>query len=424
MMDKRTSGWPRWKMVLTGWVVVLAGLALAQGANALALIILARRVAPQEYGQYLAAYSLVSLLVVLPAFGMDGWLLARGSSHCEQTLGLWWNARRVRLGLLVFWLPAMAVLALLLPPATFPPVLVILSAIGLAADNMTLLAYAGLRNMNRHRWVTGFQTAGSLALLIITLFLPLEPGRVTWFALARTLVSAVLALLVGRWMISSTHRPTAILPSRDLLHAARSFMLADAAVSIYLRADLVIVSGFLGSAGASIYGPALNLVNMCFLVPSALYFLVVPSLARAYKISQQAFNRLGAIQLLAQLVTGIFLSVAIFALAGPLVRLVYGPGYESSIPVLRLLSPLLLAKSVNFGLGAVLSTAGLQARRTAVQMLIAAFNVCANLVAVRIWGIIGVALVYVVSEMLLCTGYALVLANRRRFFSPPPAPAT
>ena len=424
MIRKLDIVWPRWKTVLTGWAVILAGLVLAQGANALALIILARRVAPAEYGQYLAAYSLASLLIVLPAFGMDGWLLAKSSLHREQTLDLWWSARRVRLGLLACWLPAMILLALFLPPATFPPALVMLSAIGLAADSMTMLAYAGLRNMNRHRWVTGFQTAGSLALLAVTLTLPLEPGRITWFALARTLVSVVLAVLVGRWMISGTRRPTVILPPRDLLHATRSFMLADAAVSIYLRADLVIVSLFLGSTGASIYGPALNLVNMCFLVPAALYFLVVPSLARAYKQSQQAFNRVGGIQLVAQLATGILLSTAIFVLAGPLVRLVYGPGYESSVLILRLLSPLLLAKSINFGLGALLTTAGLQARRTAVQMLVATFNVCANLVAVRTWGIVGVALIYVISETLLCAGYALILANRRRFFTPPPATAT
>jgi O-antigen/teichoic acid export membrane protein len=95
-----------------------------------------------------------------------------------------------------------------------------------------------------------------------------------------------------------------------------------------------------------------------------------------------------------------------------------------NIPGPRLLSPLLLVKSINFGLGALLTTAGLQARRTAVQMLVATFNVCANLVAVRTWGIIGVALIYVISETLLCTGYALILAHRRRFFTLPPATAT
>jgi O-antigen/teichoic acid export membrane protein len=420
MMLKRTIVWPRWARALTGWAVVLAGLVLAQGASALALIILARRVLPQEYGQYLASFSLASLLIVLPAFGMDGWLLARGTIHRDQTLRLWWSARRVRLRLLALWVPAMAILALILPPATFPPALLILSAIGLAADSMTFLAYAGLRNMNRHRWVTGFQTVGSLALLVAILTLPLGPGRITLFALARTLVSVVLAVFIGRWMISGVQRPTTVLPARELLHATRSFMLADAAVSIYLRADLVIVSLFLGSTGAGVYGPALNLVNMCFIVPSALYFLVVPRLARAYRHSPQAFTRVGAIQLGVQLATGVLLAITIFTLAGPIVRLVYGPGYGSSVPILRLLSPLLIAKPINFGLGALLTTSGQQARRTAVQMLVAAFNVCANLVAVRTWGIIGVALVYVVSEALLCLGYALIFANSRRLSKLPP----
>jgi O-antigen/teichoic acid export membrane protein len=423
MMRIPTISWPRWRSVLAGWVVVLTGLVLAQGMNALALIIVARRIAPLEYGQYLASYSLASLLIVIPAFGMDGWLLATGTTQREQALDLWWSARRVRLGFLALWLPAMAVLALLLSPVTFPPALLILSAVGLAADSLTSLAYAGLRNLNRHRWITGFQAAGSIALLIATLTLPLEPGRVTYFALARTLVSVLLALLVGRWMLGGAHRPAVVLPRRDLLHATRSFMLADAAVSIYLRADLTIVSLFLGPAGASVYGPALNLANMCFLVPSALYFLVVPSLARAYRRSRQAFMRVGAIQLAAQTATGVMLSIAIFVLAGPIVRLVYGPGYESSIAVLRLLSPLLAAKSINFGLGALLTTAGLQARRTAVQVFVAAFNVSANLLAVRTWGTTGVALIYVASEVLLCIGYALVFTAWRRAFRPTAAPA-
>ena len=418
MMRARTVAWSRWKEALSGWAAVLTGLVVAQGMNALALIIVARRTTPLEYGQYLGSYGLASLLMVLPSLGLDGWLLARGTTQRGQTLDLWWSALRVRLGLLVLWLPAMSVLALILPPITFPPRLLTLSAVALAADSVTSLAYASLRNLDRHRRVTSFQTAGSLALLVATLVLPLEPGRIAWFALTRALVAAGLAVLVSRQMITGSERPTAILPTRSLLHATRSFMLADAAVSIYLRADLAIVSLFLGPAGTSTYGPALNLINMSFLVPGALYFLVVPSLARAFRHSRQTFNRIGAVQLGVQLATGLLLSVTIFILAGPIVRLVYGADYESSIAVLRLLSPLVAAKSINFGLGALLTTAGLQARRTTMQVCVAVFNVCANLVIVRTWGVTGVAIVYVVSETLLCLGYALVLANWRRSSGP------
>ncbi len=410
--------WPRLKASLREWAIILIGLIAAQGLSALALIVVARRTPPTEFGQYLATYGLVSLLVVLPAFGLDGWLLARGATHPAPIQILWWSALRVRVYLLVMWLLVLWALTKVLPPDTFPPLLLLVSAIGLAAESLAALAYAALRNLRRNKWVAIFQAAGAITLFCGALALPFEKGQITWFALFRTGVSLALAISVVGWMSQNQNHAAEILPFRGVLRAARAFMLADVAVAIYLRADLTIVSFILGSSGASVYGPALNLINMCFLVPNALYFLVVPTLAQARHLSLEVFDRLGKIQLVAQLVSGLFLTVIVFVLAGPLVYAIYGSNYMPSAAVLGLLSPLLTIKSLNFGLGALLTTAGLQARRTTVQVLVAIFNGCANVVAVRIWGVMGAAAVYILSEVLLLTGYLLIFCRWRRSLVP------
>lgn len=371
-----------------------------------------------EFGQYLASYGLVSLLVVLPAFGMDGWLLAQGAVHPSPLQTLWWSALRVRLHLLLAWLLMILGLTWVLPPDTFPLPLLVLSAFGLAAESLTALAYATLRNLRRNKWVAIFQVAGAIVLFCGALILPIGRGQITWFALFRAGVSAALAISVIRWMSLRLGHSSEILPSGSVLRAARAFMLADVAVAIYLRADLTIISFILGSNGASIYGPALNLINMCFLVPSALYFLVVPALAQARHRSVESFDRLGRIQLFSQLVSGLLLTAAIFVSTGPIVYTIYGPNYMPSAAVLRLLSPLLTIKSLNFGLGALLTTAGLQARRTTAQVLIAIFNACGNVVAVWVWGVVGAAIVYILSEALLLAGYLMIFFKWRRSFVP------
>jgi len=414
----KASIWSRLKVSLGEWAIILAGLVTAQGLSALALIIVARRIPPLEFGQYLASYSLASLLVVLPAFGMDGWLLAQGATQPRVMQTLWWSAFRVRLGLLLVWLLAISVLALRLPSGTFPVSLLTLSACGLAADSLSSLAYTGLRNLRLHGRVAIFQAVGAVVLFCGVLILPFGRGQVTWFALFRAITSAALAAFVVRWMIASFGRTADPLPLRQVLQKASTFMVADVAVAIYLRADLTIVSFILGSSGASIYGPALNLANMCFLVPSALYFLVLPALAQAHRRSAGSFSRLGMIQLIGQVLSGLVLATVIFLLAEPIVRLIYGPEYVSSAAILRLLSPMLAIKSVNFGLGALLTSAGFQARRTTVQVLIATFNGCANLVAVSVWGVVGAAIVYILSEALLCAGYLLMVFKKIRYFVP------
>lgn len=400
---------------LKEWAIILAGLVAAQGLSALALILVARRISPTEFGQYLASYGLVSLMVVFPAFGLDAWLLAQGSTHPSPFQTLWRSALQIRFRLLLVWLLVILGLAWALPSRTFPPVLLILSAFGVAAESLTGLAYAALRNLRRNKWVAIFQVGGAVVLFSGTLILPLEKGQITWFALFRAGVSTVLAVSVIGWMTRRLGYSSEVLQFNDLLRAARAFMLADVAVAIYLRADLTIVSSILGSDGASVYGPALNLVNMCFLVPSALYFFVVPTLARARYRSIESFDRLGKTQLIGQLVSGLLLTVIVFILAGPIVYIIYGSSYMWSAAVLRLLSPVLTLKSLNFGLGALLTTAGLQARRTTAQVIVAIFNGFGNLVAVWIWGVMGAAIVYALSEALLFMSYSLIYSKWRRF---------
>ncbi len=406
--------WPRLRASLGEWAAILVGLATAQGLSALALIVVARRIPPSEFGQYLASYNLASLLVVLPAFGMDSWLLTRVATRPGMIQAAWWNAFRVRFRLLLTWLTTVLLLALLLPSNTFPFTLLVLSAFALSADSLTALAYAALRNLRRNRWVATFQALGAAVLFGGALLLPFGKGQVAWFALFRAATTVGLATLVLAWMIKNLGRTSEIWPAARLLHEAKAFMLADVAVAIYLRADLTIVSFILGSDGASVYGPALNLANMSFLVPSALYFLVVPVLAQARLRSMDTFDRLGKFQALGQLLSGLLLTAIMFVLAEPIIRVFYGGNYLSSAAVLRLLSPMLAIKSLNFGMGALLTTAGLQAHRTTMQVGVATFNACGNLVAVSIWGVMGAAVVYILSEALLLLGYLLIFLRWRR----------
>ncbi|MBK9052239.1 MAG: polysaccharide biosynthesis C-terminal domain-containing protein [Chloroflexi bacterium] len=67
-----------------------------------------------------------------------------------------------------------------------------------------------------------------------------------------------------------------------------------------------------------------------------------------------------------------------------------------------------LLHRLNFALGAVLTSGGRQSPRTKVQIAAAIFNVCANLLIIQPYGIIGVAIVYVLTELILTVGYLAI----------------
>lgn len=401
---------------IASWLVVFGGLLLDRGITAIALILVANHVSPTDYGRYVASYGLATFLVVLPNLGLDSWLLAKGKTTSSEVGDLWKDAARVQLRLLVLWLLVLLVISTFLPADTYPVTIVAPSVLGAAFDAITLLSYSALRCINKHFPVSVFQTLSSLALLLYVVLAPDPLNKVESFAIIRTLVSGILTLVTIHYLFKhfSSHIINPVSGFRLLWKETKHFLIADLASTTYVKADINIVGLFIGAAASGVYGPALNLLQITFLAPRALFYLIVPRLSAVHKSTWKSFVQLSTTQLLAQILVGSMLSLVLFFFAPRMMNLIFGEAYHSSAMILRLLSPIPLLRSINFGLGAILSASGNQARRSRVQIGAAIFNIVSNLLAVITFGLQGVAVIYILSELYLVVGYINLVARLAR----------
>jgi O-antigen/teichoic acid export membrane protein len=280
-----------------------------------------------------------------------------------------------------------------------------------ALESIAGLCLGAQRSLKDHRRVALVQSGWAAAVLAMALVLPLAPGQVARFTGARAALAGIVALGL---IAALAQRGAVISPGmgpRTLVRAARPFLFSEVAALVYMKADLVLVGLILGAAGASLYGPAINLLNVALIVPTALFYAMVPILSHAFVHDGPGFAAQARRQTMLHVGAGLLLSLALW-LAAPAVIWIYGPAYAGAVGVLRLLCPLPLLRASNFALAAVLIGGDCQQARTWVQWAAAAFNVGANLLVIHWLGVAGVAGVFVLTELLLTAGYGLVVYRR------------
>jgi len=197
---------------------------------------------------------------------------------------------------------------------------------------------------------------------------------------------------------------------KSILTKSALFGFSEFLAMIYLQADLTLLSILAGKHDTGLYSPASSLVNALFIIPATVFNMVVPILVRQSTTIPQILNK--SLQRLSVgfLGLGILMAFVIFGIGGEVLRLFLGDKFIISSIILKILSPLLIFKSLGFGWAAFLIAVGWQNRRLVPQAISAVINVLANLLFIPKYGIVGAALVYVVSEFILSLGYgALVI---------------
>jgi O-antigen/teichoic acid export membrane protein len=239
------------------------------------------------------------------------------------------------------------------------------------------------------------------------------PALYGGLGVAGVLVASLGAALAGTIFYSAVLARWRALPQwqwsfgrwRASIVESYPFALTSIAAMVYARMDLVLLGFWQGEAAAGRYGAAYKLWEALALLPASVLDAMFPEMSRL-ATSPDGVKRLRILFKNAtplMLLSGMLLAAAGVAAAGALVPLVYGSkgDYGSSILPFRLLVCAAPAMFLYLLSGHTLYALGKQRRVTAIMVAVGLTNVALNLVAIPRWGIIGAAVVALLSEWLL-----------------------
>jgi O-antigen/teichoic acid export membrane protein len=177
-------------------------------------------------------------------------------------------------------------------------------------------------------------------------------------------------------------------------------MFANLAVIVYLRIDEVMLRYLASPAEVGIYAAAVKLSELWYFLPSALAASVLPALLRARERDAAAYA--ARQQQYYDLSVGLayLLSVPVALVAPWLVRLIYGPAFTASGPILAVHIWASVFVFLGVARGQWLVNEGLQKFYLAATLAGAAANILLNLVLIPHWGGLGAAWATVVSYAL------------------------
>lgn len=397
---------------------LFSGTAVARVLSAFIIFIVARQLGLEQFGLYTAAWSLAKLTSAFFSLGLDSWLLRDAKGDATQLGRSTGSALALKSGLGAIWLAALVILAPFLSQDTFPASLLIFSAVAVWFEEVGTTAVAAFKAALRNTVTVWLVIFSQLIIFLATLGLAWLDYDTSAIYLAVRMVTTGVGTAVALYYMFR-HFPVAFhlgdLP--QTLRETLSFGISHGLSMIYGKADITIIAYFLGSIAAGIYSPASSLMATLFLVPTAVYEVMLPVFSRMHAENEKQIPKKGFNLILLSMGLGMLLGVGLALVAYPLVWVLYSPEFLASAPILVILSNVLLFKCISFALAAILAAVGWQGKRVWIQLGASIFNIGLNLLVVQNYGIIGIAYVYVLTEFLLTAGYlALLLLWQRDIF--------
>ncbi|MDD5370844.1 MAG: oligosaccharide flippase family protein, partial [Anaerolineaceae bacterium] len=371
-------------------------------------LLLARTLSPGGYGLFAGTYAIAGLSSFLFNWGLDTWLLR----HCSLDLNpisLVAPTLLTKTILGIVWIIGLVTVLPQVQPGTYLRGLTMISCLDVFSEGLFTVQIAALNAMNRFKEASGFvllsrggRLMGAVCIILVGVQNPILFAGARWFA---TLIS--LAAISMR-----LHPPIFTIKTSYLVRnftQSVPYGFSDLLSAIYLQADvslLALISGNRVLVGT--YSPASGLINALFVIPSAFYSVMLPVISR--QINAQSLHlqhnlkkMFGGFAML-----GLTLGLGILLASRPMTSILLGQQYLASSHLIAILSPILFLKSIEFGCVVVLVASGWQKHRLLPQIVSAGINILLNIILIPILGVIAVAYVYVISEILLAAGYVWV----------------
>lgn len=367
-------------------------------------IVLARALGADSYGRYALALALGVVLQPIADAGLTPYVsreVARAREDTERTLP---TLLAVKLALLVATFVLTGLVAAVV--VDDEAMVAVIAAVVLATliDGFSMFVYGYFQG----REAMGFEArATTLAAIVravggIALALAFDDlGPVVAWILAVALIQAtVAARRLAR--VASPMRP--LWRSRSARrvhwHSVLSMGLMAIFVMTYLRLDSVLIGWLRDERAVGLYAAAYTLMLGAQIVPTMVATALTPVFARSHAGDRGVFESAWHSGIRLVLLISLPIALATTLLAGPLIDRLYGTEFERSAAVLAVVIWICPLGSLSLIAQAALRGARRETWLTAVSGACALVNVGLNLWAISRYGIMGAAVVTVVTELL------------------------
>ena len=391
-------------------VLLFSGSAgLAQLIMMIYTLIVARWLGPVEYAVFAAAYSICTLTAFIFNWGFDTWILREGGDG-NQTSRLISSVLELKGAIGLSWLAVLVAVIPVVRPDMFFPSLLLIAGLDVLGDS---LFNTGLSTLNLQRRISGMS-----ALLLISRGGRLISALAFVFANQHLAMSFVIGRAIATWiglmisfiMIYKQIQWTRFQPI-NLWKRSSSFGLSEFLAMVYAQVDVTLLALLVDKASTGNYAPAVSLLNGLFILPNAIYNLLIPVLSRELPEKWKQAQKKFFLAIIGLTALGLVLWVGLYWGGEWVVSLLLGEAYQFSGQLIRILSPIIFIKSIEFGLAALLIAVGWQKKRLIPQFLSAVLIIGLDVMVIPHYGPIGAAVVYVICELVLLAGYLLLVLS-------------
>ena len=212
----------------------------------------------------------------------------------------------------------------------------------------------------------------------------------------KTLYQNILMFVYSKW-IPKFEFDTKI--AKEMFHFGKFIFLGAAVWFLKTNLDNALVGKFLGAAALGLYAIAFNIANFgADYFGSKVYRVVFPAFSRIQNNKydlKQAFLKTTKI-------TSIFaipFCVVLFFLGGEFIKIIYGPKWIEAIPLLKVLAFAGLFNTLPVGMGSIFNATGNSKAGFWYNFTQVAIFLIFIIPAVRLYGLIGVGAVVVLSSL-------------------------
>lgn len=392
------------RSVLGNASALFAGQAIGLVVPLLVVPYLARVLGPNGWGPVLAAQGFANWLILIFEFGFDlsgTRAVARARGAPDAMSGVVHGVQSAKLLLIVGTLPVVAIILFAVPSVRHTP-----SLFGWAVAFAVLRGLSPLwfyQGIERVRRAVAVDTVGR-SVAALGVFAVVHGPDDGWRVIAlQAVLSAVTLIALTTWLGGHVafRRPSRT-EGVATLRENWSIFACRVSSGLYIQANTLVLSALAGPAIVAFFGGAERIIRAAINLLQPLTQAFLPRLSFLRTADPTGAERMIKYALVGVGLIGASMGAVAFFGAHLLVRALLGPGYESAVPVLRLLAalPPLVAVNTVFSMYWALPFGH---ERSFLRTIIAAgiANLVLAAVLVPRWGASGMAVAAITAEVVV-----------------------